>query len=203
MNRTARSEPSQALVLRTAAVWGTFVLGSRELHSGESLSVGEGAGALCAKPDESSIADLPIRAVGNSWELDARGATGGVLHLRGRQEDPCELAKTGAPIPIVAGDYGLLSYGSFSVFFQFSHAAPAPKARLRIDLSLVLAFIFALLPVGGRLLLLYMLFPQQELEKPLELTSAEELEVKYNYTPPHPEKEVAGTDADGADGAQV
>jgi hypothetical protein len=203
MNRSATAEPSRPLVLRTAAVWGTFVLGSRDLRPGESLAVGEAEGALCAKPDESLVADLPIRAVGSGWELDARGVSGGVLYLRGRQEDPSELGKSGAPVPIVPGDYGLLSYGSFSVFFQFSEAAPAPKSRFRIDLSLVLAFVFAVLTVGGSLLLLFMLFPERELAKPLELTSREELEVKYHFTPPPPEAEAAGGAAEGAAGAKA
>ena len=87
-------------MLRTAALWGTFVLASRELHRGQSLEVGDGSTALIAKPDESPVSGLPIRAVGNGWELDARGATGGTLHLRGRIEDPCELGKSGAPVPI-------------------------------------------------------------------------------------------------------
>jgi hypothetical protein len=202
MSHSPRTESSEALVLRTAAVWGTFVLASRDLRAGESLLMGESEGALYAKPDESSVADLPIRAVGNSWELDARGATGGVLHLRGRQEDPCELGKSGAPIPVVPGDYGLLQYGSFSVFFQFAHTAPAPKARLRIDLSLLLAFAFAVLTIGGSLLLLYMLYPQQELAKPLELTSPEELEVRYHFTPPPPEP-APGAESEGAAGAKT
>jgi hypothetical protein len=189
MSRTSRSESSDALVLRTAAVWGTFVLASRELRAGQSLRLGEGEDALFAKPDQSPVADLPIIAVGRGWELDATGATGGSLHLRGRAEDPCELGKTGAPVPIVAGDYGLLQYGSFSVFFQFAHAAPALKHRFRVDLPLVLAFLFALLTLGGSLLLLYMLFPEQPLAKPLELTSARELEVKYHFTPPPPPEE--------------
>lgn len=203
MNRSVRTEPTRPLVLRTAAVWGTFVVGSRDLRRGESLAVGEAQGALCAKPDQSEVADLPIRAVGNGWELDARGASGGVLHLRGRREDPGELGRRGAPVPIVPGDYGLLQYGSFSVFFQFSEAAPAPKTRLRVDLSLVLAFVFALLTVGGSLLLLFMLFPEQELPKPLELTSRQELEVRYHFTPPPPEKEPARGSSEGAEGAKA
>jgi hypothetical protein len=84
MSRTARTEPSESLVLRTAAVWGTFVLAARDLRSGQSLVMGEGQQALYPKPDESAVADLPIRAVGNGWELDARGASGGLLHLRSR-----------------------------------------------------------------------------------------------------------------------
>lgn len=202
MSRTPSPAASEALVLRTAAVWGTFVLASRELRTGESLGMGDGQDALYPKPDTSSIADLPVRAVGNGWELDAFGATGGLLHLRGRKEDPCELGKSGAPIPILPGDYGLLQYGSLSVFFQFAHPAPAPRSRWRVDLSLVLAFVFAVLTVGGSLLLLYMLYPERDLDKPLELTSARELEVKYHFTPPPPDP-APGAEAEGAEGAKA
>jgi hypothetical protein len=199
---TERTESSEALVLRTAAVWGTFVLASRDLRTGQSLVIGESAEALYARPDASDVAELPIRAVGTGWELDARGVSGGLLHLRGRREDPYELGKSGAPIGIVPGDYGLLTYGSFSLFFQFAHTAPAPKARFRVDLSLLLAFVFAVLTIGGGLLLLYMLYPQQELAKPIELNSREQLEVKYHFTPTAPEQ-APGADAEGAAGARA
>lgn len=202
MSSTPRPESSEALVLRTAAVWGTFVLASRDLHTGESLSMGDGEGALYAKPDQSALVDLPIRAAGSGWELDARGATGGLLHLRGRREDPCELGKSGAPIPIVAGDYGLLQYGSLSLFFQFAHAAPAPRARWRVDLSLVLAFVFAILTIGGSLFLLYMLYPEQELAKPIELSSREELATRYHVTAPEPDL-APGIEAEAAAGARA
>src|SRR5689334_10969577 len=97
---------ASTIVLRTAAVWGTTVLASRVLASGQSLSLGETPDAVLAKPDGCTMADSPLRAVGSGWELDARGATGGELHLRGRVENPALLARTGAPIPIVAGDWG-------------------------------------------------------------------------------------------------
>lgn len=203
MIRRATTASSEPLVLRTAAVWGTFVLASRDLRSGQSLMMGEGQEALYPKPDASSVADLPVRAVGNGWELDPSGVSGGLLHLRGRKEDPCELARGNAPIPIVPGDYGLLTYGSLSVFFQFAHAAPPPKARVRIDVSLVLAFMFAIITLCGGLLLLYMLYPELELAKPLELTSPEELRVQYHFTPPPPEPEDAGGDSAGAEGAKA
>jgi hypothetical protein len=202
MSRTPQSESSEALVLRTAAVWGTFVLASRDLRSGQSLRMGEDGEALFAKPDHSPVADLPIRAVGKGWELDAQGATGGSLHLRGRQEDPCELGKRAAPVPIVAGDYGVLQYGSLSIFFQFAHPAPAPRSRFTLDPALVLSFVFALLTIGGSLMLLYMLFPQLELAKPLELTSPEELRVQYHFTPPPPDDPTPGLEAEGAAGAK-
>jgi hypothetical protein len=202
MSPKPTSESPRPLVLRTAAVWGTFVLASRELQAGQSLRMGDTGESLYAKPDESGVVDLPIVAVGNGWELDARGATGGALYLRGRHEDPAELGRTGAPVPIVAGDYGVLQYGSLSVFFQFAHPAPAPKSRFRLDLALVLSFLFALITLGGSLMLLYMLFPQPELAKPVELTSPEELEVRYHFTPPPP-LESPGADSEGAAGAKT
>lgn len=202
MSPRPTSESPRPLVLRTAAVWGTFVLASRELQAGQSLHMGDTEESLYAKPDESGLADLPIVAVGNGWQLDARGATGGAVYLRGRHEDPAELGRSGAPVPIVAGDYGVLQYGSLSVFFQFAQPAPAPKSRFRLDLALVLSFLFALITLGGSLMLLYMLFPQPELPKPVELTSPEELEVRYHFTPAPP-LESAGAEAEGAAGAKT
>lgn len=199
MSPTPRSD-SETMVLRTAAVWGTFVLASRELRSGQSLHIGEGPDALVARPDASTMAELPIRAVGNGWELDARGATGGVLHLRGRAEDPSVLGAAGAPVAILPGDYGLLQYGAFAVFFQFARAARPPQSRLRLDIGVLLSFLFAFITVGGGLLLLYMLYPEQPLPKPLELTSPEELIVQYHFTPPPPETTAGDTAEGGSSG---
>ena len=121
--------PLPTIVLRTAAVWGTTVLAVRSLNTGQSFQLGDGEERVLPKPDGSGVADSPVRAVGSGWELDARGATGGLLHLRGRQENPAELGRTGAPIPIVPGDHGVIQYGAFSVFFQFSDAPPVLATR--------------------------------------------------------------------------
>jgi hypothetical protein len=176
------------IVLRTAAVWGTTVLAVQNLGSGQSLKIGGGEGAVVAKPDGSPVADFPVRAVGSSWELDARGATGGELVLRGRRENPAELGRSGAPIPIVAGDHGLIQYGNFSVFFQFSHAAPVIGKRRRPDWALLLAFNFAMIAVGGGLALIWALTDPAPIPKPLELTTQQELELQFNLkeepTPP-------------------
>lgn len=178
-----------ALVLRTAAVWGSTVLAVRNLVAGQSFHVGDGEGAVVPKPDGNPISDFPIRAVGAGWELDARGATGGSLRLRGRDEDPVQLAATGAPIPVVAGDHGLLQYGSFSVFFQFSPAPPPLASRRRMDWALVLAFLFSVVSVGGGLFIVRLLTTPPFYEKPIELTSRAELLARLNMdteTPPPP-----------------
>jgi len=176
----ASSQAQNAVILRTAAVWGTSVVAVDDLMSGASLRVGDGEGALIAKPNDSQLADTPIRAVGQGWELDARGATGGKLFLRGREEDPSELARSGAPIPIVAGDYGLIQYGNFSLFFQFSYAPPVMKRRNRLDYGLILAFVFALVAVLGGLALIWAITTPAGIPKPLELTSQAELALQYN-----------------------
>ena len=181
------------VVLRTAAVWGTTVLAVRNLGTGESLKLADGEGNFVAKPDGAQISDFPVRAVGTGWELDARGATGGELLLRGRRENPAELGRSGAPIPIVAGDHGLIQYGNFSVFFQFSHAAPVIKRRRRPDWALFLSFIFAMVAVGGGLALIWAITTPAGIPKPLELTTQQELQLQFNLKqedtpPPTPDK---------------
>ncbi len=175
-------------VLRTAAVWGTTVLAVRHLHPGESLEVGDTKEAVLPKPDGRPISSFPVRAAGAGWELDASGATDGVIYLRGRSENPVDLARSGAPIPIVSGDHGLLQYGSLSIFFQFVLPPPRLGGRFQFDWVLILSFLFAVTCIGGGLVLLALLTTPRALDKPLELTSAEDLAVKFHLeddeTPP-------------------
>ncbi len=201
MSLRTRRNPDP-VVLRTAAVWGKYLVASRDLKGGQSLRIGDGPEDLVGKPDGSGIVELPIRSSQGGWELDPRGSTGGVVYLRGRAENPRELGESGASVPIVAGDYGVLQYGALSVFFQFSTSPPPPKSRLRLDASLLLAFLFAIITLGGGLMLLYLLFPYPPLAKPLELTSPEELKVRYHFSPPRPDEpeEPAGKAEEGAAG---
>jgi hypothetical protein len=180
MSKPAAANP---IVLRTAASWGTTVLATRVLNSGQSLAVGDTEDALVAKPDGTAVADSPIRAVGTGWELDACGATSGELHLRGRVENPALLARSGAPIPIVPGDWGLIQYGSFSLFFQFTDAPKPISKRRRISWQLVLSFIFSTLAVGGGLALIWAITTPPMIPKPLELTSDAELALQFNIKP--------------------
>ncbi len=191
------------IVLRTAAVWGTTVLAVQHLASGQSLAIGDREGSAVAKPDGALIADFPVRAVGAGWELDARGTTGGEISLRGRRENPAELGRSGAPIPIVAGDYGLLQYGNFSVFFQFSQAAPLIGRRRRTDVALLLSFLFAFIAVGGGLALIWAITTPQGIPKPLELTTQQELSLQFNLKEePATLPLTAGTEADKGSGVK-
>lgn len=181
------------VVLRTAAVWGTTVLKARALSAGQGLKLGEDSESLLAKPDGAQISDYPIRAAANGWELDARGATGGEVMLRGRRESAAALGASGAPIPIVAGDYGVIQYGNFSVFFQFADAVPPLRKRRRLDVGLLLSFVFAFIAVCGGLALMWAITTPRGIPKPLELTSQADLMAQLNLkTEEIPETPQAG-----------
>ncbi len=201
----AAAPPAEpAVILRAAAVWGTTVLGLRHLDAGVSFELGDGPTAVTQKPDGAPISDSPIRAVGSGWELHVRGATGGTLFLRGRQEDPAQLAQTGAPIAIVAGDYGLIQYGpNFSVFFQFAHAPPMLKQRLKFEWSLLLAFIFSFVAVIGGLALIWAITTPLGIPKPLELTSQRELALQFSMKEEDIEPPKDTSDDDGDKGKGV
>src|SRR5689334_3103803 len=129
---------AQAQQLRVAAVWGTTVVNLRLLRQGESYVV---AAEDSIVPDGLGISAIPLRAVAGGWELDPRGSLSGLLKLRGRDEDPALLADTGASIPILPGDYGLLQFGLFSLFFQFASPGTPIGGTLAIEALVVLALI--------------------------------------------------------------
>lgn len=127
MAAAAPAAPAQ--VLRVAAAWGTTIVGMQLLEQGQDCVLGEVPGALTALPDGSPASPSPLRAVASGWELDARGAVSGMLMLRGREENVAGLARQGAPVPVLPGDYGLIQYGLFSVFFQYTSPAPPLTKR--------------------------------------------------------------------------
>src|SRR5271166_1206650 len=113
---TAAAPPMGAIaapLLRVAAAWGTTIVGMRMLPRGQDCILGEVPGALAPMPDGLHAPASPLRAVGGGWELDARGAVSGVLVLRGREEKLMALARSGAPVQVLPGDYGLVQYGIF------------------------------------------------------------------------------------------
>jgi hypothetical protein len=194
--------------LRVAAVWGTTILGVRMLQRGESYAFGEGDDAASAvAPEGLDIAPVPLRAVGNGWELDPRGVVRGVLRLRGRDEDPVSLARIGAPIPIVPGDHGLLQYGLFAVFFQYTTPGAPMTTRWNVETLVVLSFLSSgIFHVGAILLLLSLLTPPP-LELPSEL-SPEEFAAKFHVQrneieePPPPAAAAASTGGGGSTGVK-
>jgi hypothetical protein len=156
-------------MLRVAATWGTTIVGVQLLDPGRDCVLGDSAEALSALPEGLRAAPTPLRAVGGGWELDARGAINGKLVLRGREEDVAGLAHAGAPVPVVPGDHGLIQYGLFSIFFQYTAPTEPMRGRVRLDALGALALFSSLVFHLGIIGLLIVNWTPPEYHLPPEL----------------------------------
>ncbi|MGH7270899.1 MAG: AgmX/PglI C-terminal domain-containing protein [Polyangiaceae bacterium] len=207
-----------AFVLRVAAVWGTTVVGVKLLDSGRDCVLADVPGALSSMPDALAASPVPLRAVGRGWELDASGAISGALMLRGREENVLGLAQTGSAVPVLPGDYGLIQYGLFSIFFQYTTPAiPLRRKRKGGRWLGPLSLLWRLLasdPLAGLSLfssvvlhlgmigLLIVNWTPDEYRLPPELVSPDDLAARFGLSRPPPEIETAsgGRDKGGDKG---
>lgn len=166
-------------LLRVAAVWGTTVLQVRTLKRGESFVLGDGPNAVLPVPDGLQIADIPLAAGPGGWELNARGARGGVLVLRGREESPVGIGETGAPVAVLPGDHGLIQYGLFAIFFQYTSAPSTLPTAFPLDLLSGLAILSSTFLHAGLFGLLHSITTPPSIPKPLELTDASEMAARF------------------------
>ena len=192
--------------MRVAAVWGTTVVGLRMLERGESFALGDEPEAVLPIPDGLQISPAPVRAAANGWELDPRGAVNGTIALRGRTEDAAALARVGAPVPIMPGDYGLLQYGQFAIFFQYTPQADRLKTGyFGPELLAVLAIFSSTVFHIGVLGLIRTLMTPPPIPKPIELTNPDELASRFGLKramieePPPP---TPGEDKGGGQGVK-
>jgi hypothetical protein len=196
--------PIPSTVLRVAAAWGTTVLTVKNLLVGESYILGETNGASMVMPDGLPASTVPVRAVATGWELDARGVTNGLLRLRGREEDPKRF--TDAPVILVPGDWGLLQYGAFSLFFQFGPAAPPLSKKRRRDLLVGLSIVSSVIFHVGLFGLVRALTSPPPIPKPAELSNPEEIAARFGIERSlveEPSKEAtAGNDKSGGTGVR-
>jgi len=174
--------PSSATSLRVAAAWGTTVVCTKQLHPGQSCILGDGADALIAMPDDLFASNTPIRAVGTGWQVDPLGATGGVMRLRGMEQDPTRVT-AGELIRLRPGDWGLVQYGTFSIFFQLGFRAPSLPQVRRSDRLVTLAMLVSLLIHAALFAAIFVLTSRPPIQKPAELQSREEMAARFGVRP--------------------
>ncbi len=202
---TAAATALRPQVLRVAAVWGTTVLATKTLERGESFVLGEGAPQAVPMPDGVDMPKTPVRAAQGGWEIDARGTVSGILRLRGRDEDPVAVGRTGTAVAIMPGDYGLLQYGLFSIFFQYASPAEGIKHSFSTDILTALSIFSSIVFHIGAIGFIFVTNTPDPIPKPGELTTAEEFASRFNLhraeleTPPPP---AAGDQSGGGSGVK-
>ena len=111
--------------LRVALIWNGALQSEHLLQSAQPVVIGDGKDALFHLPDgaisEDSVTLLEPTAQGYSVQ-PARGM-GGHLWLGGRPRSARELREA---VPLGAGDYGLVTFGTASVFFQHVRPVQGP-----------------------------------------------------------------------------
>jgi len=198
-----QAQPLVPNALRVAAVWGTTVVSLKTLGKGESFTLGDHVDADLPIPDGIEMAGAPLRGGQGGWELDTRGCCGGLLTLRGRAEDPVAIARAGAPVPVMPGDYGLIQYGQFAIFFQYTSQPIAMSSFKGPEILTMLAIFCSAILHLGMLGLVRTLMTPPPLAKPLELTNPEEYAARFGLkrpmmeTPP-PEPVAVGADKGGS-----
>jgi hypothetical protein len=176
---TAVASSSRPQLLRVAAVWGTTVLGTKMLDRGESLVLGLGEAGSLPMPEGVDMPQTPVRAAQGGWEIDARGTVSGILRLRGRDEDPVAVGRTGSTVAIMPGDYGLLQYGLFSLFFQYASPGAGIKAGFSTDLLTSLSIFSSVLFHIGVFGFIGLTNTPDPIPKPLELTNPDEYAARF------------------------
>ena len=189
-----------APVLRVAAAWGTTIVGVRLLERGQDAKLGDKPGAFAVMPEGLAAPETPLRAAGGGWELDARGAISGVLMLRGREENLLQLARTGAPVPVLPGDYGLVQYGLFSIFFQYTTAARPLKSPFSLEPLVGLSVFSSVVLHLGIIGLLIINWTPPEYQLPPELVSPEDYAARFGLKRVLPEMEPPSASKDNKGG---
>jgi TonB family protein len=175
----------QGRQLRLAMVWNQAVLGEQLLEEPRPVVLGYGEGAVFPLPEaQAARGDVTLLTPsGDSYSLllppDARGA----LFLRGKRHEVRELLASSPSLTLGPDDYGVVSLGPASYFFQQVIPAPTPRRQLAsLDGDTAMSFGLSLFVHVCVLLLMILAqkhFAEEEtLELPTELIS------KFLVSPP-------------------
>ncbi len=186
MASAAQKSRAQVRELRLAMVWNQTILAEHMLSEPVKVVLGYGADALfplpeaqAARGDFTLLTPMGDGSYTLSLPQDARGA----VWLSGRRREVRDLLVSTPSVTLSPEDYGVISFGAASYFFQ--QTIPAPKPRLglgSLDGDAVTSFGLSLFV--HVCILLLMLLAQRELpmEESLELPA--DLISRFLVTPP-------------------
>jgi len=194
---------AHARELRLAMIWNQTLLGEETLHEPTRVVLGYGPAALFPLPEAQAargdIVLLTPMADGSytlSLPPDARGA----VWLAGRRREVRDLLVSTPSVTLSPEDFGVVSFGAASYFFQ--QTKPAPKPRLgfgSLDGDAVMSFGLSLFMHVCVLLLMLLAQRELPLEESLELPA--ELISRFLVTPP-PEDILEALKKQGGDETQ-
>ncbi len=189
-------------VLRVAMVWNQTVLAEHTLDEPRAVVLGYGPEALFPLPEaQAARGDFTLLTpTGDSYGLflppDARGA----LWIRGQRLEVRDLVVSNPSVSLGETDYGVISLGSTSYFFQQVRPAPRPK-RVIASLDGDTATSFGLSLFVHVCVLLLMLLAQKHFEKEQSLELPSELISKFLISPP-PDDILTQLKKDAGDGLE-
>jgi TonB family protein len=177
--------PPRARQLRMAMVWNQAVLGEQLLEEPRPVVLGYGEGAVFPLPEaQAARGDVTLLTpTGDSYGLllppDARGA----LWLGGKRHEVRDLLASSPSLTLGPDDYGVVSLGPASYFFQQVVPAPTPKRQI-VSLDGDTAMSFGLSLFIHVCVLLLMILAQKHFAEDETLELPSELISRFLVSPP-------------------
>ncbi len=169
--------------LRVALLWNGALQAEHLLSRPADVVIGEGNGALFQLPegsiDEPSVTLLSPEAGG--YRLQPQPRMGGSVWIGGREAKARGLRE---PLAISRGDYGLVTFGSATVFFQYVRAAQGEPPRRSFRDGALIACVGLSMFIHVAALLFVFLIASQEFAGPNPGELDGELARKFLVVPP-------------------
>jgi TonB family protein len=192
--------PQSERNLRVAMVWNQAVLGEHVLEAPQPIVLGYGEEALFPLPEAQAARGnvTLLTPSGDSYSLllppDARGA----VWVGGKRHEVRDLVMSNPSLTLGVDDYGVVSLGPASYFFQHVRPAPTPRrVMFNTDGDAVMSFGLSLFMHVCVILLMLLAQRHFEEQKTLELPSA--LISRFLISPP-PEDILTQLKKDAGDG---
>ncbi|MFI5309094.1 MAG: AgmX/PglI C-terminal domain-containing protein [Polyangiales bacterium] len=174
---------SAARPLRVALLWNGAVHDERLLLEPAKVVLGEGRGATFPLPEGATTEDSVtlLEPVGSGYRLQPAKGMAGAVWLAGQRTDVRGLRE---PVQLGGGDYGVVSFGSTSLFFQHVRAVEGEPPRKQYRDGALIGCIGLSVFAHVAAMLFFFVVAAQELAPVSELELDSELLRKFLVVPP-------------------